>query len=121
MMEVVQKVDGQIVHAIYLKADDHENVLYAYVEFFNAYRFIVLLNSNYIGKSFEKAYIFNVIKREEVSAKTMLNLNKKSIDKMVNYQQRPEAALSTELNKVMPLIMKKQESDHINGMLFTSY
>ena len=46
----------EISHFLHVKADNKEKVIWAFVDFFNAYSYFICLNDNYEGKNFENTY-----------------------------------------------------------------
>lgn len=59
------KEKQEVLHSIILNGNNEEKVLYAYIELFSTFGFIVLLNSNYNGINFSESYFFNVQTRKE--------------------------------------------------------
>ena len=64
----IGKTEDGIFHAIALKGDSQQKLLYAYIEFFDFYHVIVLLNDSYDGETFQKVYCYNLIKKGECEA-----------------------------------------------------
>lgn len=61
------KVFDEITHRVLIKGDREERILYAYVEFFSAIRYLVLLSDNYSGPDREIEYSWDVLARKRVN------------------------------------------------------
>ena len=64
----IGKSEDGIFHSIAIVGDPQQKLLYAYIEFFNYYHVLVLLNDDYIGENFRKVYCYNLIKKRESEA-----------------------------------------------------
>ena len=64
----IDKSEDGIFHSIAIVGDSQQKILYSYIEFFNYYHVLVLLNDEYIGKNFRKVYCYNLIKKRECEA-----------------------------------------------------
>jgi hypothetical protein len=61
------EVFDEISHRVLIKGDRKERILYAYVEFFSAIRYLVLLSDNYSGPDREIEYSWDVLARKKVN------------------------------------------------------
>lgn len=57
-------LEGEVTHSIFIKAEG--NKVYAIIEFYSTVQFIVKLSQNYIGKSFSKLYVYDVLLRKDL-------------------------------------------------------
>ena len=64
----VGKSEDGIFHSIAIVGDPQQKLLYSYIEFFNYYHVLVLLNDDYVGESFRNVYCYNLIKKRESEA-----------------------------------------------------
>ncbi|WP_368206392.1 HNH endonuclease [Aeromonas sp. s5] len=53
-------------HIIHLEGDPHEQLLYCYIEYFNAHCYLIILNSNYTGPEISNTYCYDVVARREI-------------------------------------------------------
>ena len=120
-IEIIEKESDQVIHSIILIGDPKEKILYAYVEFFNTFKFIVLLNDNYNEEVINKIYIYDVLKCAEISKEVHIKLKKENIINILNKKPRPEANLKKHYNKILQIIMKKMNNDHINEMIVKTF
>lgn len=56
----------EILHSIILHGNCQEKILYAYIELFSTFKFIVLLNDDYDGEEISNAYFYNVITTKNI-------------------------------------------------------
>jgi hypothetical protein len=115
--EVINKQPKDILHSIVLVGNQAEKILYAYIELFNAIKFIVLLNDNYIGRDIYTSYCYDVIGRNRVARSVNLDLNREQVKGIIQTEKDPTDDLLDEYNKLIPLILEKQDSDHISEMI----
>lgn len=59
-------VSPEILHSVVLIGDDKEKILYAYIELFSTFKFIVKLNDDYDGLKITESYFFNVISHKTI-------------------------------------------------------
>ena len=59
----IGKFEDGIFHSIAVVGQPQQKLLYAYIEFFNYYHVIVLLNDNYDGEEFRSVYCYNLVKK----------------------------------------------------------
>ena len=52
--------DTKLYHFIKVIGNSDEKVLYSYIELFGTFKFIINLNSNYTGQSFDNQYFYNL-------------------------------------------------------------
>ncbi len=102
-------------HRIFLKGESKEKVLFAVVEFFSIFSFIVLLNDNYEGIDFEEKYSYNL--EEYVENSNNINLSISSLDiKKIISETNPNYGLIQKkagiiLNRESGRKLKKREQE----------
>lgn len=64
----ISKSEDGIFHSITVVGEPQQRLLYAYIEFFDYYHVIVLLNDNYDGVEFRNVYCYNLIRKCESEA-----------------------------------------------------
>lgn len=72
----------EISHLILVKGIQNEKLLYAYIELFSCYNFLIILNDNYTGKDIEYSYCYDLFKSTELKKTIDLNLTKLEIANM---------------------------------------
>lgn len=73
-----------IFHCVHIEASAKLGVIVGYVEYFSAYKFIVLLSDNYSGIDGFATYGINLITGEEVDIDIEINLEKQDIIEIIN-------------------------------------
>jgi len=68
--------ENEISHLIYLKGDVEEEILYCYIELFNAHNSIVLLEPSYKGKEIEVSYCYDFIAKTKVEKEITFEINR---------------------------------------------
>lgn len=64
----IRKFEDGIFHSIAVVGEPQQKLLYAYIEFFDYFHAIVLLNDNYDGEEFRNVYCYNLLKKCESEA-----------------------------------------------------
>ncbi len=103
----------EISHIIHLQADRRSNLLYAYIELFSTYCFLVVLNDNYIGENFEsQTYVWDIMGANEISNKhnVQISLFRNLFINLHNwnYTQIAEKMYQKRLERIMGIIEKMQ-------------
>lgn len=81
---VYERNENEISHILFLRGNPKEKILYCYIELFNVYNFIVIINDNYEGKSVKESYIYDIENKNvidntidlEITRHELLNLPK---------------------------------------------
>ncbi|WP_312648086.1 HNH endonuclease [Aminipila sp.] len=119
--EVISKGFEQIVHGLVLRGDTQEKVLYMYIEYFNAFKFLILINDSYDGDEVNEAYVFDVLNQTEIKPIISLNIKKQQIIKTVTEKSYPGKMLSRELNQIMTIIMNKQRKEVLDAIILRAF
>jgi hypothetical protein len=112
--EVISKDNGQIIHGLVLRGNSREKVLYMYVEYFNAFKFLVLLNDNYQGVNVNESYVFDLLNQAEIEPAVTLNLTRARIIRAITEKTLPIEKMRESLNQIMPVILDKQRKEVIS-------
>lgn len=67
---LTQRLDKQITHVVTFRADPVQKLLYAYVELFTAFRFLVSLSDTYGGIAMRDSYCFDLLQRKVIQTDT---------------------------------------------------
>ncbi|OOM16739.1 HNH endonuclease [Clostridium saccharobutylicum] len=114
-IDIIEKTENEVLHSIIIKGKKDEKLLLAYVELFNCYRFVILLNDNYNGENIDLSYYFNVLTREEVKRFNNFDMSKNEVIELIEYSNIPTNELINEIDKVLKIASEKQESELIRG------
>ena len=113
--EIVSK-NEEVLHTLIIKGDNGEGILFAYIELFNVYKYIVLLNDSYCGEDIEYSYLFNVLTREKVNNNYNLSINRNDIIKNLN-DNLDMNIVNREFDVLLKFIEVYNENRIINNIL----
>jgi len=68
--------DKEISHLLFVRGNPTEKILYCYLEFFNCYCFVVVLNENYTGNDLKESYIYDLEGKTVLSKPFCLDLSR---------------------------------------------
>ena len=108
-----------ILHTIFLRGDSAERELYAFIELFNAYKCLVILNDEYVGDDIDYTYTWDVLQRKKVNGGAPLNLSADQILGIKSEYIFPYKSFEVQLNRLLHTVVVKQQHDYISGSLDT--
>ncbi len=115
---VCEIADNEVSHIIYLRGDPNGKILYSYVELFNIYGFLVLLNSDYEGEEIRSVYAYDVLTSIELSKSINLDLTR---DFVLSYDSRKEIPnydfLQKRFSRVLGIGLARQEKSNNDRIL----
>lgn len=100
-------------HIIHLIGNPEEQILYCYIDYFNAHKYIVLLNDNYSGDIINKSYCYDLINQKEVNKKININYSRSEICNIVSSKLFNYSMITESHNQFMEKFMKKNQTDII--------
>ena len=112
----IPQKDSEVLHSIIIKGDSREKLLYAYIELFDFYKVLVLLNENYSDDSVEFSYFFDVISRKEVFKGYQLDLTRMDVERIMS-GVLPYKDILQHLNVLLEKTLRKQDSEHRKMLL----
>lgn len=74
-------IKGQITHMIHLEGDKNTRLLYAMMEYYGIFIYIVVLDSNYQGDPVNKTYTYDTVSATETERSFSLLLTLEDLDK----------------------------------------
>lgn len=74
-----QRLTKQITHVVTIRGDPVQKFLYAYVELFTAFRFLVSLSDTYDGNSISDSYCFDLRQTKEIKTDTQFYESRSTI------------------------------------------
>ena len=77
---VYELKQGEVCHVIHLESNVNEHLLYAYIEFYSVFSFLVLLSDSYDGVKINDTYCFELSQVKEVNKDIRLGLTKLDLD-----------------------------------------
>lgn len=112
--------DEEILHSIVIQGNPVEKLLFAYIELFDFYKVIVILNDNYEDKSIEYNYFFDILSRKKVSCECKFRIKRSDIQSTLKRAKPYEEMckqLRHYLGAVVEKALKKQTKEHIGTLL----
>lgn len=80
MEPVYEQKRGDVCHVIHLESNLNEHLLYAYVEFYSVFSFLVLLSDKYNGAEINYTYCFELNEVKEIERDIKLDLTKQELN-----------------------------------------
>jgi HNH endonuclease len=74
-----QRLAKQITHVVSIRGDPIQKLLYAYVELFTAFRFLVSLSGAYDGEAMSESYCFDLQQGKEIKTNTQFYESRSTI------------------------------------------
>lgn len=97
-------------HLIHLVGNPQEKVLYCYIDYFNTYKYLVLLNDNYTGGEIEETYCFDLINTTEIAKVVNLNYDRNTLlDFFTNKDAKPFEKVKKAFDHSIALGLKRQD------------
>lgn len=121
--DVISKEPKQVVHGLVVCGDSNQRMLWSYIELFNAFRFVVVLNDQYDGDDFCHSYVYDVLNVCEIPRRVQMQTDRSFILKCVqanpndDYYQKVINELVNELGKVIAISQEKQRTEHQENLI----
>lgn len=104
--------DGKVVHSLHIKGDSEKKILYCFVQIYSAFQFIVLLSEDYLGKTINETYSFDLINQENLENSINLKINLDEIKQILDLQSTlPEIE---KIVNLLDVLKKKQIIESLN-------
>jgi len=105
---------GKVFHNLFVGGNPEEKVLYAVVEFFGAFQFVVLLSDQYEGQNFSDFYFFDLIEvREYRPDVEITHLPRNLILETLGEKLPANDHLQSRVNVLFQVIGRKQYFENI--------
>ncbi len=105
-------------HVIHLAGKKDEQVLYCYVDYFNAHKYLVLLNDNYQGQDIKETYVFDLINVTPIQREVKVDYDRATL---LGYFINKETKLFEKVNKSLRhslvLGLKRQDGKRMNELI----
>jgi hypothetical protein len=108
----------EVGHIIRIKGSSIDKILYGYIEFFNVYNYLVILNDSYNGESIDLTYAFNVISCEELNITIPFNISRENlINHFFINEHIPVSHLHERFGRFAEIAMRRKEELSINKII----
>lgn len=98
----------EVSHTIYVKGDKQNKYLFAFVELFSSYAFIVSLNSDYAGNDFASSYTYDVLTCNEIEKHVQIDYNGKLDESNPDLNSQFIETLTKKINRAMAIGDRRQ-------------
>lgn len=99
-------------HIIHLIGNKQEGILYCYVDYFNTYKYLVMLNDNYQGQDIKHTYFFDLINVVPIQRKVTIDYDKETLlEFFKNKDSKPFEQVKKSFDHSIALGLKRQD-DH---------
>lgn len=115
--EIVEKDSNEVLHSILIKGNKEIGKLYCYIEYFNAFKYAILLNDDYNEADINQLYVFNVLNRQEILERNVLQTWFSDINNMFNSLEWNQILFKESLENLMMIISDKQHNYHLNRLI----
>lgn len=104
-------------HIIHLVGNKQEGILYSYVDYFNTYKYLILLNDNYQGQDIKQTYFFDLINVVPIQREVTIDYDKKTLlEFFTNKDVYPFEKVKKSFDHSISLGLKRQD-DYQRGEL----
>jgi hypothetical protein len=108
----------EVSHIIRIKGSSTDRILYGYIEFFNVYKYLAILNDSYDGKSIDYTYAFDVISQKELDVVISFNPTR---DDLINFfvtkAHMPVSNLHDRFFRFAEIAMRRKDEQSINKII----
>lgn len=106
-------------HIIHLIGNPENKTLYCYVDYFNTYKYIVLLNSDYTGDKIEETYCFDLINVLQIQKRVNIDYSRsKLLDFFENKNLNSFPEVEKALKHAIDLGQKRKQDAQNSNSLF---
>ena len=98
----------KVLHTLFVVGNPSEKILYAYIELFSTFKFIVLLSDHYTGKEYQEFYSFDVIGQKIMDKVSEINLSRDEVLKTVTLRENNLQQIQNSLRCLFKTINNKQ-------------
>ncbi|WP_456432365.1 HNH endonuclease [Nitratifractor sp.] len=103
----------EISHILHLVGKKDEQILYCYVDYFNTYKYMVLLNNNYQGQDIKKTYCFDLINTVPIEKEVRVDYDRKTLlDIFANKDPKPFEKVKKSFERSIALGLKRQDEHY---------
>ena len=97
------EIKGQVTHMIHIEGSEKTGLLYAMMEYYSIYVYMVVIDRNYTGKDVNMTYTYDVVAGQEVDRNCDLPLTMKDLE---DFRNLPH----DEYVKYLPYVKKRADA-----------
>lgn len=111
----------EVTHMIHLEGHKETKLLYAMMEYFSIYIYVVVLDLNYQGNEINKTYTYDVVDGKEIERNFSLRLTLKDLNDFQNLPHEEYLkylpCIKNRADNVMKIWEQRNDSDAINSII----
>jgi len=105
-------------HILHLVGNREQRILYCYVDYFNTYKYLVLLNDNYNGLDIKRTYFFDLINVTPIEREVTLEYDKTTLlNFFTNKDVEPFKKVKESFDHSIALGLKRQDEQQRGKLL----
>lgn len=105
-------------HVIHVVGSSPNRILYCYVDYFNSYKYLILLSEEYTGNSFEESYCYDLLGTKEVNKTINITYDRETIMSLLaDKSNRPFERITNCFDRTMALAVKRQSDRQRESLL----
>jgi hypothetical protein len=105
-------------HLIHLVGNPKDNILYCYVDYFNTYKYLVLLNENYKGQELKETYCFDLINVKSIEKEVRIEYDRDTLlNFFTNKDAKPFERVKTSFDHTLTIALKRQDEFQRNQLI----
>lgn len=105
-------------HIIHLVGKREQAILYCYVDYFNTYKYLVLLNDNYQGQDIKETYVFDLINIVPIQKEVTVDYDRAVLlDFFTKKDTKPFEKVKKSFDHSIALGLKRQDDHQRNDLL----
>lgn len=108
------KSEHEVAHTLFIRGITEAQLLYAYVELFSSFSFIVNLNTSYNGPDIEYQYSFDVLTRSQIDKAVSIYYNGNLAGNFVDLNASFVDLLQNKLNRIFTIGNSRQIKEIIS-------
>lgn len=111
----------EVTHMIHLEGHKESKLLYAMMEYFSIYIYVVVLDSNYHGNEINKTYAYDVVEGKEIERNFSLRLTLKDLSDFRNLPHEEYLKylpyVKNRADEVLKIWERRNDADAINSII----
>jgi hypothetical protein len=104
-----------VFHTLYVKGDPSEGILFAHIDFFSTFKFLVLLSDHYDDRPFQSTYTFDLIKGEIVPQEMKIAITRQKLLELLEQQPNSMQEINRAWMDLQKALLIKQTDDYLSN------
>lgn len=105
-------------HMIHLRGNPTEGILYCYIDYFNIYKYIVLLSDVYCGKEIKSTYCYDVLNSKVIEKEFLEDYDRTTaINFFINKDEKPFDIVQKSFDHTLSISHRRQRENHVGKII----